>query len=66
MGSEMKVAETVLARLRRWWHLLTVGMWRGECAVSIRNPEGRLTVLGSGTPVAPGCFQSFRIWWSAK
>lgn len=39
----------LLARLKRWWYLLTYGMWRGEYAFSFRDKDGHLMLLGSGT-----------------
>lgn len=54
------------ARLRRWWYLLTVGMWRGECAVTYYE-NGRVTIVGSGIPTNfEDVFKNYRIWWERR
>lgn len=49
----------LLARLKRWWYLLTRGMWRGECAISTRDDDNGLVLLASGTPQ----LTNIKIWW---
>jgi hypothetical protein len=51
-----------IARLRRWWYLLTVGMWRGEHALDISDRLG-LIILATGIPKDD--FFKWRIWWKA-
>lgn len=46
------------ARLRRWWYLVTVGMWRGECPIEGYNGK-ELVILASGRAIDTDC----RIWW---
>lgn len=62
--------DQVLARIRRWWYLLTVGMRRGEMAIDLysRYPDGReeLRVLGSGREIEKGVRKDYRIWWEKK
>lgn len=51
----------LLARLKRWWYLLTRGMWRGECACVIYDERGTL-YLGTCRPEDT----QFRVWWQRK
>lgn len=50
--------ELYRARLRRWWYLVTVGMWRGECPIE-GYVDDRLVLLASGRSIDSDC----RIWW---
>lgn len=63
--SEQVPTNLMLARLLRWWYLLTDGMWKGECAVDVSDSRG-ISVLGSGREIDPGVVQPFRIWWERK
>lgn len=50
------------ARLSRWWYLLTVGMWRGECSVDYTDRNGLYALASErrgGGNVVTGT-----IWWS--
>jgi len=57
------------ARLRRWWYLLTSGMWRGECAINVRDEAGNVIGVASGVSNfvrdshTLGPFTKVRIWW---
>ncbi len=47
----MKVTQSrwsMIGRLRRWWYLVTTGMWLGECAMDVRADDGALLMLLSG------------------
>lgn len=55
------------ARFRRWWYLLTQGMCRGECAVTISDEKG-VKIIGSGAPSYFGrhVYKNYRIYWERK
>jgi len=54
--------EILRARFRRWWYLLISGMWRGECAINVRDDDGNVIGLASGVSTQ-GAFTHIRIWW---
>lgn len=54
------------ARFKRWAYLLFVGMWRGECAVTLYDNDG-IKAIGSGVPTGqPGIFRNFKIFWERR
>lgn len=61
-------AAILRARMRRWWYLLTVGMWRGECAVTYvdYHDRRRLVCLASGDTHAAHTGEGQRIWWERE
>lgn len=61
-------AAILRARVRRWWYLLTVGMWRGECAITYvdYHDRRRLVCLASGDTHAAHTGEEQRIWWERE
>ncbi len=51
-----------ISRLRRWWYLLRVGMWRGEVGVSTYDHRGRLVMLST---MDVEC-ENRKTWWVRK
>lgn len=35
------------AAIRRWWYLLCYGMFDGQCAYTVRGPDGRIELLAA-------------------
>ena len=55
----------IKALIKRWFYLLFVGMWRGECAYTVTNGRGRIKIVGSGKPTdIPGVFRNYKIWYA--
>lgn len=54
------------AMLERWWYLLTYGMWRGYCSVTLWQ-HGRIIVIGAGIPTkTPGEFKPYLVFWKRR
>lgn len=51
------------ARFRRWWYLLFLGMWRGECATEYRSETGALQAIASGLLREGPRISNERVWW---
>jgi hypothetical protein len=53
----------IRAFLRRWFYLISRGLWGGEFAVSCWDERG-LKVIGTGSPTSePGVFSDYKIFW---
>lgn len=55
--SETPLTKQLQARIRRWWYLLTRGMWRGERAVDYTYADGRLSMLTTENG------DGVKVWW---
>lgn len=51
--------------VKRWWYLVTRGMWRGESTVEIRDEHG-ISIIASGRKLpnqAYPTFRNYKVWW---
>ena len=55
--------QVLKARLRRWAYLISEGMYRGECPITITDKDDCVTVIGSGVPIKPGVFGNYRLYF---
>ncbi len=56
----------IRAIIKRWWYLLTYGMWQGYCSVTLWQGH-HIIVIGIGVPTkTPGVFQPYRIFWQRR
>lgn len=59
--------DRLLARLQRFWFLLSRGMWTGWCAIDGYDSAGKLKVIGAGKATREtGVGRPFKIWWERK